>query len=157
VASNLTFDETGPSVSLEDLQALERRYSIALTEDYAQFLVETNGGQPSLTAFDVPDWPGKRADVHYLFELGTGKYGLEYWIEFLRDDLPEGMIPIAVDLGGNFICLELQDPYRGDVYYWDSSPDHGLTEDDDTLFLVAESFREFLSKLYRSPHLPSES
>jgi hypothetical protein len=75
------------------------------------------------------------------------QYSLDYWIEYFREGLPGGIIPIAVDPGGNFICLELVEPYRGDVYYWDSSPDHGLTEEDDTMFLLAESFEGFLGKL----------
>jgi hypothetical protein len=156
VASELIISTPGPAVSLDVVKGFELRNSISLPNEYRQFLLKTNGGWPSHIRFEVPGWPGKWAPLQYFFHLEDEKYSLEYWFEFLKDDLPEGMIAIAVDLGGNFICLDTVAPYEGEVYYWDSSQDYGLTDEDDTMFLVGETFDDFLDNLQPDEQPSSE-
>jgi hypothetical protein len=80
--------------------------------------------------------------------LDSGSCGLEFWIQEFDGELPENaFLAIADDAGGNFALLGTREPYSGQVYYWDSSPDWDLDEETGTMFLVAESFTEFLSKL----------
>lgn len=138
----------GPAITLEDLEAFENSYGLALPADYRSFLLEVNGGRPSLSQLEVPQWPGRESTVDSFLRHDAGSCGLEFWIQQFDGELPEGgFLAIAHDAGGNFALLGTKASYCGQVYYWDSSPDWDLDEETGTMFLVAESFTEFLSKL----------
>jgi hypothetical protein len=57
------------------------------------------------------------------------------------------LIPVGVDPTGNFLCLSTSGEDTGTIYYWDASPDWGLSDEDQTLFPVAESIDAFLEDL----------
>jgi hypothetical protein len=138
----------GPAINPDDLNAFETRHGLKLPADYRTYLLEVNGGRSLLTELPVPDWPGRAASGFDFLALLPGDNSLDFWVNFYEGELPEGgFLAIANDAGGNFVLLGTEKPHVGEVYYWDSSPDWDLDEETGTMFLVAESFTEFLSKL----------
>ena len=63
--------------------------------------------------------------------------------------LPDTMVAVADDPGGNMICLSVSGIDTNSVYFWD----HEATDDDKrvNLHLIADSFAEFLAGLYQAP------
>ena len=57
--------------------------------------------------------------------------------------LPPGVLPFAVDWGGNFYCLILSGPSAGQVVYWD----HERAVGDHQVDPVADSIEQFFARL----------
>ena len=74
---------------------------------------------------------------------------LRWNIESYRDMFLQDFIPIAGDSSGDIICMSLVGENFGAIYYWY----HEAEEDDKTLYLIAESLRDFLLKLKVNPDL----
>ena len=87
-------------------------------------------------------------------------YSLERAIKTYKERMPETIIPIGDDGGGNKVCLGLNGAEKGKVFYWDH--DSEWDEDDyleeegepmppevkfQNVYLVANSFEEFLNQL----------
>ena len=49
IVPGLTFSETGPRITRDDLARIEERWQAPLPPDYAAFLLVHNGGVPSKT------------------------------------------------------------------------------------------------------------
>jgi hypothetical protein len=75
-----------------------------------------------------------------------------YWNREVFDDrIPSNLLVIATTEGAEKICMSLAPDMLGAVYYWDGvhiSPTYGR------LYLVANSFREFIDLLYRDELSP---
>lgn len=95
----------------------------------------------------------------------TGPLGLDQQLNYFKDRIPETMIPIANDKGAGEICLGVKGNDRGKVFYWDMK---GEPLDEETyledfgepmpleakranVYLVANSFEEFLGQLVLTP------
>ena len=63
--------------------------------------------------------------------------------------MPEELVPIAHDPGGNQICIAVAGPKTGAVYFWDheEEADDDETPGYDNVYLIANSFNEFLNSL----------
>jgi len=142
--------ESYPPTSTECLRVYERQFGVILPDDYRCFLLRTNGGRPVPDGLEVRSWPGRSTRVHFFFGLHDGDHNnLGSWTHELGDRLPTGCVPIAVDMGGNFIVLATEER-RGEVYYWDASPDY-LSEEDGTLFYLSNGIDRVLDALAESP------
>ncbi|MEX2215625.1 MAG: SMI1/KNR4 family protein [Phycisphaeraceae bacterium] len=132
----------------QHLSDFENRFDVSLPDDYKKFLLATNGGRPTPDGLIVPKWPGHSTRVHYFFGLHDGEHNnLSSWTGGLIDRLPEGCVPIGVDMGGNFLVLATQDERCGHVYYWDASPDYDLSTAEGTLFLVSSGIQSLIDAL----------
>lgn len=62
--------------------------------------------------------------------------------------MPNSVFSIAHDPGGNLICIDINDDK---VYFWDHEKEvnYSCSDDNDrsNLYLIAESFNEFISIL----------
>ncbi|PKL30353.1 MAG: hypothetical protein CVV45_17950 [Spirochaetae bacterium HGW-Spirochaetae-10] len=66
----------------------------------------------------------------------------------MRDALPENTVPFGTDPFGNLFCFRWMNSGEPQVVYWDHET-YGRTEDiEKSVFFVATSWKEFLSKLY---------
>jgi len=63
---NLHFSRTGKPVTLSVIEAFQMERSIALLEDYKQFLLKYNGWEPNPYHFIVPGWDYKQSLVNEL-------------------------------------------------------------------------------------------
>jgi hypothetical protein len=116
--------------------------SLQLPLEYRDFLVRSNGGKPNAKVRLVELSSGRPlTSIRYFFALSTVNYfSLEWHYDSYRGRIPSGLLPIAVDSGGNLICLALSGEAAGAVYFWD----HESEGSQGKLPLVTKSFGELL-------------
>jgi hypothetical protein len=134
-------------ISEVSLALFEQELDLTLPTDYRDFLLEHNGGKPNPCIFPVANNPyDNKSMLHYFFGVTDGELGnLAKWIKLQEDKLPEDLIPIGIDLGGNLLCLSVRGDFYGKIYFWDAD----IPEDDEEIppteiFFVADSFTALL-------------
>jgi hypothetical protein len=133
------------------VEKFQRALGVRLPKDYAEFLLQFNGGyfRPFLE-FDLPH-PPEDCEVGILDSfLGDedGKFDkILDWTNEFSEFIPEPCVPIAYCATGDFIVLKftLPDSKFDGVWFWDrrADPERG----EQILHPVADSFTEFLSML----------
>lgn len=140
------------TVSIEKIQNFENQNGIEFPQDYVSFLQKHNGGKPHPHTFeyklhDGRSWTGGVRDL-FGFDLDNFK-NIDFFADMRGDRVPENMIPIGVDDGGNFILLGLSGQAEGKVYFWDHNEESedGDPPTDDNVYFMANNFTEFLNNL----------
>ncbi len=140
----------GPRIDDSDLARVESEIGVALPSDYRVFLLEFNGGQPTPDGFMFKGGSDGSL-VNILFGVGHARATndvVRVW-RGNRTAVPQDLLPIGYDAGGNFICLGLRGERRGRVYF--QAADLVAEEDDpwgeEFVWLVADSFAEFIENL----------
>lgn len=147
-------DPVEAAVSEDAIAAFEQRIGVPLPDDYRSFMLAHNGGKPSRKAFVYKDFSGPYTDsaVRYFFAFTSnqdksirGNYGI--YVGGSR--VPRDLVPIATDEGGNLVCIAVKGPNVGKIYFWDheEEAEEGQQASYDNLYLVADSFNEFLENL----------
>lgn len=141
-------------LSPEDLDKLEQKIGLKLAEPYREFLLLYNGGRPKPNLFPLAN---NASDSHgmllsFLCVQEGDVYHLPTWIRRLSDRVPSGFIPIAVDPGGNVICLALSGDKQGKVYFWDHEEEveEGQVPGFQNMYLIADDFETFLRNFQAS-------
>jgi len=147
---NATMSESGESLTERDITALERHVGAGLPLPYRQFLLEYNGGRVSPDCFDFNrNGEEDGSMVDWFLRIGDEGWSNMYkYLEVYKDRVPDGFMPIAHDPGGNLILISLQGDGR--IYYWDHDEEveEGQAPGTRNVYLVANSFPEFLDSLY---------
>ncbi len=137
--------------TLEDLQAkLGRRFP----QEYADFLLQFNGGHFTRSVeFSIPE-PTEFVTgglmKSFIGEPNDGyeKNGLVWNAETLSDRIPQDFLVVGDCNGSDHVLLKLVGPcsrFKG-VWYWDSSA-FWISDDEPAFYWLADSFYEFLSML----------
>ena len=138
-------------LSSQKIAAIERKLSLSLPSQYRAFLLTYNGGRPRPKRFPIGDDSfSSHGQVHFFLCVKEGdSYNLEDWVTDYYDRIPSGFLPIAVDPGGNLICLAIAGDNAGKVYFWDHEEEveEGQTPGYENVYLIANSFHEFLNCL----------
>jgi len=140
-------------ISTSRIVEFEEKNNIRLSNDYFDFLKNYNGGYPARDKFKINDSQGTDIlDVLHGLDVKPRFSNLDYLVDNYSDRFIHHVIPIGHDAGGNYICLNLKEGTNyGKVYFYDHEIDN---EDEngnlnwDNLYLIADSFSEFLEKLY---------
>src|SRR5438128_2090769 len=115
----VTFSKRFPAIHEADIQTLEKRLNARLPDEYRNFLLEHNGGEPSPQIFLINEREGTDI-LRFLFGIGHDEYySLTDNIEDYSDRIPANFIPIGCDTFGNLICLSIKGEDVGKVYFWD--------------------------------------
>ena len=110
-------------LSPRNLREFERKHSLCLPEDYCQFLLKHNGGDPH--PMDTVDFEieGKTtsSDIQFIYGIHDGEYWarIEWHLESLEGRIVEEGLPIAGDSAGNEYVLILRGEREGQIYFWD--------------------------------------
>jgi cell wall assembly regulator SMI1 len=166
--SAVTFVSFGPGATEQEIVQMEKKLGTSLPADYREFLRTSNGGKPKSP--DSPDvafpitWNGQEWAYHFkdtvLRHLGTASRGVPQTLQWIYSDqvlaqirqyMPLDTIPIGEDWGGNPLLIGITGPNRGKVFYWASEfapSEDGVLPNYGNVGLVANSFTEFLAKLY---------
>ena len=130
---------------------MEAELGISLPEQYREFLLNHNGGYPEPDAFPIH---GNASDehglVHYFLSIHEGDvYNLMSYVRRFEGRVPEDLLPIALDPGGDLIVLSILGANRGKVYFWEHEEEaqEGETPGYENVYFVASSFYEFLNSL----------
>lgn len=149
---DLLQDCDDPPLTPEAVEELEIALGVRFPKDYAEFLLQFNGGEfyrcvgfelpypkpPFLTGGRMRTFFGQPDDR---IERG----GLVWWSETVSDRIPEDFLPIADCNFDDYVLLKLVGPrseFQG-VWFWDST----ALEDEPSVHWLADSFYEFLSML----------
>lgn len=132
------------------LEVFESFVGYKLPKEYAEFLKGNVGETPNPSAFEVPDEGD--SSVQYFFPLLSKNKTetIAYKLKNYAGRVPEEMLPIGTDPGGNLILLAVTGPQRGKVFFWD----HEQEADDedqpyyDNIKLLADSFAAFQASLH---------
>ena len=134
-----------PAVSAAQLQAAETALGVQLPAAYRAFLLRHNGGQPVPDRFRLADGSGPEV-VAWFLAVHDREDGLASLATTYRPHLPAGLLPVAADPFGNFVCIGTRGRNAGKVYFWlhegESPADAALPHAG--CKLVAASFDAFL-------------
>lgn len=132
----------------QDVIKLEIETGISLPVAYKNFLLSHNGGHPKTEEFPIQK---NLSDTHarvdfFLCLKDKDIYDITAWIGRYKKRIPSSMIPIAVDPGGNLVCLVVKGDHAGNVYFWDHEDEAGVGKEpwDKNLYFVANNFDEFV-------------
>lgn len=147
--------DANPQTSSAAIEDFERRRDLALPGSYKEFLLATNGGIPATPAFPVEGIPRTRIWVIQAF-FGVGvrepTNELSYGYDLYAGGIPGGIVPIASDGMGNYVCLDMRKG-ADRVAFWDKRHFWGTGEwRESDLYHVANSFEEFLASLRPNPY-----
>lgn len=152
-------DRSETTLSVSQLDEVELRLSFRFPEEYRQFLLAHNGGKPQPGVFHFTNDRGTRSDscVDWFLAIYDGEYdNFETYFNMYKVDqvrLPAELIPIAHDPGGNLVCISVDGPRCGAIYFWDHEKEagNGDTPTYSNVYIVSQSFNQFLDSLTDSP------
>ena len=144
-------------ININDIKKLELFVAAKLPRDYVDFLMMYNGGHPIRSSYDTLE-PIRQQ----LYEAEISKfYALckeedlsiiyNFSLSMQNHDIPPDLLPIGYGSGGDEICLCIRGPNYGKVYFWDvhDQSQGGEEPSYKNVYLIANSFTEFINKLYQ--------
>jgi hypothetical protein len=137
------------NVSRDAISVLEDVLEVnQLPKCYSDFLMAFNGGYPEECLLFTFGSSSQESDLNILFPLVGHEYGerLLNIIMTYKGRIPNELLPIGSDSGGNIICLTITGENREKVYLWDHSQESENMESRN-LELIADSFECFIEKL----------
>ncbi|NJO18679.1 MAG: SMI1/KNR4 family protein [Thioploca sp.] len=141
--SNLKIIETNPTISLDEILAVEDRLSVRFPDQYRDFLLRYNGGKVYYNSFDryLENGDTVNYSIDYLESLQTLEQAMVNLIEY-EDFVNAMIIPVAQTLGSTLITIGIGDSNFGQVFVFDW--DFGAT-------FQAQSFQEFIRQIKYDP------
>lgn len=151
----VVFAQTESPLSLSQIEEVEEFAGLNFPKEYKDHLLKYNGGQcvPNVFSFEE-NGEITNSCIDWFLAIYDGEYDnlktyiFTYKIEKKR--LPQNLLPIAHDPGGNLICISCGNE-EGRIYFWDHEKelDYNIVDDNDysNLFLIANDFNEFLDEL----------
>jgi hypothetical protein len=139
-----------PAVTQAELQVFEHELGAEFPKDYLDFLLVHNGAKVKPNCF-VWNNKGHRNYniVRYLFGLCELEWcSLRAYQKDYSSRMPANLLPIGTDEDSSNICLSISGDDYGKVYFWDRHFEvlDGIP-DNSNLFLLADSFTEFIDSL----------
>ncbi|GAB3939867.1 hypothetical protein GCM10028805_00780 [Spirosoma harenae] len=149
----MEFKKQYGSTSRDDIHNLEEKINSKLPADYESFLLTYNGGIPMKNRFLINSSQGfDSISVFFGLSFEKSHLNIDYLLDYYAERFPLGIIPVGEDPGGNYICLDAnQGESYGKVYFYDHEIDNEDAQGNptrDNLFLVADSFTEYLKSLH---------
>jgi ankyrin repeat protein len=151
---DLLQDSHDPPLTPQAIEELEILLGVRFPQDYAEFLLQFNGGEfYRWVEFDIPNptkfVTGGRLSCFY-GEPGDGidVYGLVRNAQTFTDRLPDGYLAIADCNGQDLVLLKLVGPkseFEG-VWFWNYDA-FFVSEDEQSMYWLADTFNDFLSML----------
>lgn len=147
----ITITEAGPQLTEDRVANFEKELGVNLPDQYRKFLLKTNGGVPSpdRDIVDLEGAPRSYTDLQVFYRIGGSVESSELtWNRStLTERLPDELLAIAKDSGGNVFCISLQGPDQGAVLFCDLESVWGDFEATPKFYPVAPDFDSFLAKI----------
>lgn len=117
-----------------DIQKIEKLYGLKFSDDFSEFFLMNNGGIPKKPICVVD---GEEYEVRSFLAFGDDEYySIKKPIDYFQKHTNGKIIPFAVDSGGNYFCLNVENKK---VYFW--------SHDDDLYYFLCDSFAKFIDFL----------
>lgn len=99
----------------KEVELFEEKHGIIIPKQYRQFLLKYNGGETPETTFKI----GKESsNISAFLGLGDAEYNFQNVME-LTSLLKRHFLPIAYDLWGNYIVINLNKIKNGEINFCD--------------------------------------
>jgi hypothetical protein len=158
----IEFEEHRPPASPEALADTERRLAAhghRIPPSYRAFLAEQDGGRPVRNSFYFEQHDRQQSSIVFTFlgveprPGGSLTSDLASVVEAVGD-IPPGILPIARDGTGTFICIDTRDDRDGPVLFRDHEEGFDNDEVDySNLYEIAPDLGTFLDGLFEAPPL----
>lgn len=146
-----------PPAPEDDVAGLEKRVGHSLPADYRQFLIDCNGGYLGGSLWfqgNNPDGEEVGAGIHHIAGFREeSHFSITDALDTYEGRIPDDLLYIHDDPGGNAICIGLTGERKGKIYFWDHEEDDWDDdldlgdEDSDGPMLIANSFAEYVAGL----------
>ena len=139
------------NVKEEEIFKLEDEIGFTLPNDYKEFLINFNGGVPEVkySTFKLNELE-ENIGLQVLYGLDLeDNLNLREWYEEYEDDLLDDCLIIGHGIGFGFIVL-VNSPEVSGVYFWDNSFELENSSEDENIYKISDTFREFIEEL-KSP------
>ncbi|GAA0077321.1 SMI1/KNR4 family protein [Clostridium sp. CTA-5] len=139
------------NVKEEEIFKLEDEIGFTLPNDYKEFLINFNGGVPEVkySTFTLNELE-ENIGLQVLYGLDLEEnLDLREWYEDYEDDLLDDCLIIGHGIGFGFIVL-VNSPEVSGVYFWDNSFELENSSEDENIYKISDTFREFIEEL-KSP------
>ena len=139
------------NVKEEEIFKLEDEIGFTLPNDYKEFLINFNGGVPEVkySTFKLNELE-ENIGLQVLYGLDLEEnLNLREWYEEYEDDLLDDCLIIGHGIGFGFIVLVNSLEVSG-VYFWDNSFELENSSEDENIYKISDTFREFIEEL-KSP------
>ncbi|HID7800733.1 TPA: SMI1/KNR4 family protein [Proteus mirabilis] len=138
-------------VNESDISQLQSIVDYTIPSEYIDFIKKYNGGQPEPDSFNIKEIDDASTIDRF---LGVKKEknksnDIFYFVKLYKNRIPSEYMPIAYDIGGNLILIELASD-KAKVFFWDHEleADEGEEPRLDNIYYLAGSIDEFLSNLF---------
>ena len=139
------------NVKEEEILKLEDELGFTLPNDYKEFLINFNGGVPEVkySTFTLNELE-ENIGLQVLYGLDLEEnLDLREWYEEYEDDLLDDCLIIGHGIGFGFIVL-VNSPEVSGVYFLDNSFELENSSEDENIYKISDTFREFIEEL-KSP------
>ncbi|WP_106498329.1 SMI1/KNR4 family protein [Lentibacillus sp. Marseille-P4043] len=149
----------------EHLKALEKKYNIVIPKEYKEFLesYDETFFEKEIIYKPIEPSPVMTKEGKQYFD---GFYGLmsenniNQQIESYENRIPGNLVPIGECPAGNLICIGVNEPVFGKIYFWNHENEleaklmigekadiENIDSYWDNVYLISESFVDFLNNL----------
>ena len=154
IPDHLAFQDRAEPASEERIAAAEHQLRRRIPGAYRQFLTLHNSGRIVPPNFRLPreDGANEYGSVSWFLGVDTQEsLSLTAIAEMYDGRLPQDLLAIARDPGGNLICMD----EHGAVFFWDHELEDDEDDDDavdrepsrDNVRRIADDFESFLASL----------
>lgn len=132
------------------LQSFEASLKGSLPDDYREYLMANNGGEPVPGSFRFNHNASEVHGQFYGLHDGPAEYRLDSVLNVARGRIPSHLLPIAGDPFGNEVCIAIKGKVFGKVFFWDHelAGARALFEVRRATSEIASSFSDFLAGLF---------
>ncbi|MCP3742657.1 SMI1/KNR4 family protein [Rossellomorea sp. BNER] len=149
----------------ENLNNIDKKYDIFIPNEFKEFLLIYNevffDNEVRFKPIESSPWTTTEGTQYFEGFYGlSGQDNISEQIECYENQIPNCLIPIGECPAGNLICLGVKEDTFGKIYFWDHENElqaklmvgKDIVTNDinlywDNLYLVSESFLDFLNKL----------
>lgn len=131
-------------VSVLDLSRVESILKRSLPEDLRTWLLKHNGAIPKPSELRLAN--GRMLDINSFisFSGNDKKENVFSLLDIYHDRLPAGLLPIAEDGIGNYVCLSYAEDIKAPrVVFWD----HEEADPNLAIVPIASSFSDLIKRL----------
>ena len=146
----ITVSGSGPIITDIELNRLESALGITLPQSYREFLKKYNGGRPKPSGFPIQGLANNPKGIiqHFMgINQRIESSNLVWTFNTFKGRIPPSLLPCARDEGGSLICISLEGPDQGTIYYWYLKEEYGRPGYDNAYF-VARNFSEFIESIH---------
>jgi hypothetical protein len=139
------------------INQVEQIWNVKLPSDFKSIVLEYNRGYPEKNSFDTTDTKGRVFGELLNFELVEKNNVLRHH-QIVKGKPSNQIFPFMIDPGGNYTCFNYEvNKFEPTVIFWNHEGLIVNNEEVHKIEFVANTYTEFLSKLYKSEILDEES